>query len=92
MKLAGQPRRSIARTADGRGATILDQRQLPWEIRWAELRSADQAATAIREMWTRGAPLIGATAAYGLAMALAADGDALDDAHAMLLETRPSAN
>ena len=91
MKLEGQPRRSIARTADGRGATILDQRQLPWEIRWAELRSADQAATAIREMWTRGAPLIGATAAYGLAMALAADGDALDDAHAMLLETRPTA-
>ena len=91
MKLAGQPRRSIARTADGKGATILDQRQLPWEIRWVELRSADDAAVAIREMWTRGAPLIGATAAYGLAMALAADGDALDSAHAMLLETRPTA-
>ena len=91
MKLEGQPRRSIARTADGRGATILDQRQLPWEIRWVELRSADQAATAIREMWTRGAPLIGATAAYGLAMALAEDGESLDEAHAMLLETRPTA-
>ena len=91
MKLEGTPRRSIARTADGKGATILDQRQLPWEIRWVELRSADEAATAIREMWTRGAPLIGATAAYGLAMALAEDGDALDGAHAMLLETRPTA-
>jgi len=55
------------------------------------LRSADQAATAIREMWTRGAPLIGATAAYGLAMALAEDGESLDEAHAMLLETRPTA-
>jgi len=91
LKLEGTPRRSIARTADGKGATILDQRQLPWEIRWVELRSADEAATAIREMWTRGAPLIGATAAYGLAMALAEDGDALDGAHAMLLETRPTA-
>ena len=91
MKLEGVSRRSIARTADRRGAAILDQRKLPWEILWVELRSADEAATAIRDMWTRGAPLIGATAAYGLAMALAEDGTSLDAAHAMLLETRPTA-
>ena len=91
MKLEGVSRRSIARTADKRGAAILDQRKLPWEILWVELRSAGEAATAIRDMWTRGAPLIGATAAYGLAMALAEDGTSLDAAHAMLLETRPTA-
>ncbi|MGK6321402.1 S-methyl-5-thioribose-1-phosphate isomerase [Sphingomonas sp. DT-204] len=93
MILEGRPTRSITRTADGRGARILDQRLLPWEIRWVELRSADEAARAIREMWTRGAPMIGATAAYGLAMALAEDASdaVLDAAHAMLLATRPTA-
>ena len=70
-----------------------DQRLVPWEVRWVELRSAEDAAVAIREMWTRGAPMIGATAAYGLAMALAADpGDAsLANAFEMLLATRPTA-
>lgn len=93
MILEGRHTRSIARTTDGKGIRILDQRQLPWEIRWAELRDVDAAAVAIREMWTRGAPMIGATAAYGLAMALAVDaGDAgLDAAYATLVETRPTA-
>ena len=93
MKLNGEITRSIMRTTDGRGARILDQRKLPWDILWVDLRSADDAARAIREMWTRGAPLIGATAAYGLAMALAVDPSdaALDAAHAMLLKTRPTA-
>jgi methylthioribose-1-phosphate isomerase len=93
MILDGEHHRSIRRTADGRGACILDQRKLPWEVRWVELRSVEEAAVAIREMWTRGAPMIGATAAYGLAMALAANpGDAaLAHAHALLLETRPTA-
>ncbi|WP_448664255.1 S-methyl-5-thioribose-1-phosphate isomerase [Sphingomonas sp. CJ20] len=93
MILEGQPTRSIRRTDDGAGIRILDQRQLPWEIRWVELRSADQAAVAIREMWTRGAPMIGATAAYGLAMALAVDPSdaALAAGYAMLVETRPTA-
>lgn len=93
MKLEGAHQRSITRTSDGRGARILDQRALPWEIKWVELRTPEETATAIREMWTRGAPLIGATAAYGLAMALDRDpGDAsLDHNHAMLLATRPTA-
>jgi methylthioribose-1-phosphate isomerase len=93
MKLEGQHQRSITRTADGRGARILDQRRLPWEILWVELRSAEEAERAIREMWTRGAPMIGATAAYGLAMALAEDGSdaALDAAYTLLLESRPTA-
>ena len=93
MKLEGVRRRSIERTADGAGVRIMDQRRLPWEIVWVELRSAEDAARAIREMWTRGAPLIGATAAYGLAMALARDPSdaALDAHHAMLVATRPTA-
>jgi methylthioribose-1-phosphate isomerase len=93
VKLDGVHHRSIRRTADGQGACILDQRRLPWEIIWVDLRSADDAARAIAEMWTRGAPLIGATAAYGLAMALADDpsDEGLDAAHAMLLATRPTA-
>jgi methylthioribose-1-phosphate isomerase len=93
MKLDGAHQRSIRRTEDGRGACIMDQRELPWKIVWVELRSAAEAERAIREMWTRGAPLIGATAAYGLAMALAEDGsdDALDSAYATLLAARPTA-
>lgn len=91
MKLEGEWVRSVARTADGCGIRILDQRRLPWEIIWVELRDEAQVAQAIREMWTRGAPLIGAVAAYGLAMALAADPLSLDAARARLLATRPTA-
>ncbi len=93
MILEGAHRRSITRTDDGAGIRILDQRKLPWQVLWVELRDVDAAAVAIREMWTRGAPMIGATAAYGLAMALAVDpGDAaLEAAYAKLLETRPTA-
>lgn len=91
MKLDGGWVRSVSRTPDGRGIRILDQRRLPWDIVWVELRDEAQAAQAIREMWTRGAPLIGAVAAYGLAMALAADPLSLEAARARLLATRPTA-
>ena len=93
MILEGEHRRSIRRTEDGKGVCILDQRKLPWEVKWVELRTADQAAVAIRDMWTRGAPMIGATAAYGLALALAADpSDAgLEAGYGLLVETRPTA-
>jgi len=93
VKLNGQPTRSIMRTADARGARILDQRRLPWEVVWVELRDAPTVARAIREMWTRGAPLLAMTGAYGLAMALADDpSDAnLITSRAMLNATRPTA-
>ena len=93
MKLNGQHTRSIMRTADGRGARILDQRRLPWEVVWVELRDAATVAQAIREMWTRGAPLLAMTGAYGLAMGLADDpSDAsLAANHALLNATRPTA-
>lgn len=91
MKLGDAWVRSIRRTADGDGVCILDQRRLPWEVAWVELRSEAAAAQAIREMWTRGAPLIGAVAAYGLAMALARDPRDLEAAAARLRATRPTA-
>jgi len=93
VKLNGQPTRSIMRTADAKGARILDQRRLPWEVVWVELRDAPTVARAIREMWTRGAPLLAMTGAYGLAMALADDpSDAnLIASRAMLNATRPTA-
>jgi methylthioribose-1-phosphate isomerase len=93
VKLHGKHTRSIMRTADGAGCRILDQRRLPWDVEWVELRTTDEAATAIRDMWTRGAPMIGAVAAYGLAMAIAVDpsDEAMAFAHALLLKTRPTA-
>ena len=71
----------IARWCIRRGARYveaLDQRALPHAVISVKIASADAAAMAIRTMWVRGAPLIGAVGAYGLALAL--DRDAGDDA------------
>jgi methylthioribose-1-phosphate isomerase len=89
LKLAGEWVRSIARTEGG--VRILDQRKLPWMVEWVELTSAEACTRAIREMWTRGAPLIGAVAAYGLAMALRDNPLSLERSHAALLQARPTA-
>lgn len=72
---------------------IIDQTRLPHEFIVVTLETLPQAATAIRDMWVRGAPLIGATAAYGMAIAMRADpSDAgLAHARAVLIETRPTA-
>jgi methylthioribose-1-phosphate isomerase len=72
---------------------IVDQTRLPHAYATVRLANATGAARAIRMMQVRGAPLIGATAAYGLALALNADASdsALADAYAMLLATRPTA-
>ncbi len=75
---------------DGDGVVILDQTRLPREIAFVRLVTLDQAAEAIRVMQVRGAPLIGATAAYGLAIALR-QGVALATAIATLAATRPTA-
>jgi methylthioribose-1-phosphate isomerase len=85
--------RSIVVTQNGWSVSILDQRQLPWRVERVELTSAAMAAQAIREMWVRGAPLIGATAAYGLCLALREDpSDAsLERGLALLVAARPTA-
>jgi methylthioribose-1-phosphate isomerase len=89
MKVEGRWRRTIE--VDETGTVIvLDQAKLPYEIAWMPLRTLDDVARAIRDMHVRGAPLIGATAAYGLAIALR-DGHAFDDAYTTLAATRPTA-
>ena len=72
---------------------IVDQTLLPGEWKTVSLSSVGEAAQAIRTMQVRGAPLIGATAAYGLAFALREDpsDSGLRRAHALLLDTRPTA-
>ncbi|MSO71293.1 MAG: S-methyl-5-thioribose-1-phosphate isomerase [Alphaproteobacteria bacterium] len=93
MKIAGRAMRTIWRTADGRSVETIDQTRLPHAFVTLRLASAEDAARAIREMRVRGAPLIGATAAYGLAIALLEDpGDSgLERAYQLLVAARPTA-
>jgi methylthioribose-1-phosphate isomerase len=89
MKLQGIHRRSVER--EGAAVRVLDQTRLPWEVVWLTLADERAAAHAIATMQTRGAPLIGAVAAYGLALAVARDPAALEPVAEMLAETRPTA-
>ncbi|HEX4179680.1 MAG TPA: S-methyl-5-thioribose-1-phosphate isomerase [Caulobacteraceae bacterium] len=94
MKINGRAMRTIWPSADGSGdVEIIDQTVLPHAVEIVRLRSMADAARAIRAMQVRGAPLIGAAAAYGIALALREDASdaALKAAHATLLATRPTA-
>src|SRR5437870_10302367 len=93
MKVDGKHFRSIWLELDGWSVGAIDQRELPHQFVVARLTSCDAAADAIRSMLVRGAPLIGATAAYGVALAMRADASdaALDLACKMLVVTRPTA-
>lgn len=93
MKINGVHHRAIWLAEDGWSVRVFDQRQLPWRVEIAELTSVETAARAIKEMWTRGAPLIGATAAYGLCLGLRVDASdaSLEDDYRTLLATRPTA-
>ena len=93
MKIDGVHYRSIWLSDNGWSVRIFDQRQLPWRVEIAELTSVETAASAIKDMWTRGAPLIGATAAYGLCLGLRVDASdpALERDYQSLLGTRPTA-
>lgn len=93
MNIQGQPHRSIESDSATRSVRILDQTFLPHEVVWRALESMDDAAEAIRVMRVRGAPLIGATAAFGIYLALQKDpSDAsLQHAYDTLLATRPTA-
>lgn len=92
MKINGKPYRAIWRADDGK-VTIIDQRWLPHELRIVTLDNRQDFVDAIFEMWVRGAPLIGATAAYGVAVQMATDpSDAsLKETYDILHETRPTA-
>ncbi len=93
MKVGDRHYRSIWRDDDDGRVMIIDQRWLPHEFRVVSLETLEDFATAIRDMWVRGAPLIGATAAYGIAVEMARDPSdaALDHAWDVLHETRPTA-
>jgi len=93
MKIDGIPYRTIRVADDGWSVEVIDQTKLPHEFALIRLETPEDCARAIRDMNVRGAPLIGATAAYGICLALRADPSdaALDAACAMLGATRPTA-
>ncbi len=93
MKVRGEERRTLWVGADGASIEVIDQRRLPHELVIARLATCDEVVVAIRDMWVRGAPLIGVAGAYGLAFALRADAStaALEAAVRRLADTRPTA-
>jgi methylthioribose-1-phosphate isomerase len=93
MKVDGKSMRTIWLEPDGWSVGVIDQTALPHRLVTARLTTLDETAQAIRTMVIRGAPLIGATAAYGMCLALRADAsdDALERAYATLHATRPTA-
>ena len=94
MKIDGIAHRSVWLDADdGWSVHIIDQTKLPWSLDILRLTTRDDAARAIKAMQARGAPLIGAVAAYGLCLALRADpsSDAMERDAAILNATRPTA-
>src|SRR6201996_513252 len=93
MKVDGKHFRSIWRSADGWSVDVIDQRKLPHEFVILKLTNVAEAADAIRAMVVRGAPLIGATAAYGMALAMRDDKSdaAVARAYETLIATRPTA-
>ncbi|MBT4938188.1 MAG: S-methyl-5-thioribose-1-phosphate isomerase, partial [Rhodospirillaceae bacterium] len=93
MKVNGTPTRTIWLAEDGWAAEIIDQTKLPHEFVTVRLETMAEAAVAIKDMLVRGAPLIGATAAYGVALAMREDAsDAnLGAMYDHLFATRPTA-
>ena len=93
MNIDGKHYRTIWLNPDGWSVEIIDQTKLPFRFETVTLKTLDDAARAISTMQVRGAPLIGAAAAYGVWLALRADAsdEALDRACATLVATRPTA-
>ncbi|MDB5875853.1 MAG: mtnA [Ramlibacter sp.] len=93
LKIDGRPYRSITLAPDGWSVEVIDQTRLPFRLVIARLATCEAVAAAISQMVVRGAPLIGATAAYGVALAMRKDpGDpALASALETLGATRPTA-
>ncbi|MDV7105351.1 S-methyl-5-thioribose-1-phosphate isomerase [Vibrio sp. TH_r3] len=93
MKINGKHQRTVWLGQDGWSIEILDQTKLPFEIQVISLKSMERAATAIQDMWVRGAPLIGAVAAYGMALGMRENSsdEHLQKCYDVLIETRPTA-
>lgn len=92
MKISGVPYRTIWPLESG-AVRVIDQSRLPFELVTRDLATLEDAAHAIQAMVVRGAPLIGATAAYGLALALREDASEqrIEEAAEILRATRPTA-
>ena len=93
MNINGKAYRTVWLGADGWSVEVIDQTKLPHELAVISIRTLEEAAHAIKSMQVRGAPLIGATAAYGVCLALRSDDSdsALEQAIAFLAEQRPTA-
>ena len=94
MRIDGVAYRAVwVDEVDGWTVCVIDQTRLPWSLDVSRLSSLEAAAHAIRSMQVRGAPLIGAVAAYGLALALRVDSstEAMEAAAEILADTRPTA-
>jgi len=93
VKVDGKPYRTIWLAPDGKTVQVIDQTLLPHQFVVRDLRNVANATNAIRNMVVRGAPLIGAAAAYGMALAMDEDPSdaALAGAYKLLLESRPTA-
>ncbi len=93
MNINGKPMRTIWVKPDGFPVEIIDQTALPHAVKTVALKTCDDAAYAIQAMLVRGAPLIGVTAAYGVALAMREDASdaSLDEAISTLAAQRPTA-
>lgn len=93
MKVNGQAYRSIWLAADGVGVEIIDQTQLPFRFVVVRLETLEEAMDAISRMLVRGAPLIGATAAYGICLGLrqGTSSQVLESMAGRLIACRPTA-
>ena len=94
MHVEGHPYRTVWSDPEQAVVRIIDQRKIPWEFEVEDLSSAQEVATAIRDMHVRGAGCIGATAAYGMWLATRqAEGspERLAELASTLVETRPTA-
>jgi methylthioribose-1-phosphate isomerase len=93
MNVGGQPLRPLRARPERDGVVIIDQRALPHHLAFETLTTPQAVHTAIRDMWVRGAPLIGATAAYGLALQMRHDASdpALEAVADHLRLSRPTA-
>ncbi len=93
MRIEGKAYRTIWLAEDGHTVEIIDQTRLPHRLEVVRLESMADAAHAIKDMLVRGAPLIGATAAFGMALAMRANPSdlCLGVAYQLLHSTRPTA-
>ena len=93
MKVYGKSYQTVFLAEDGFTVQIIDQTRLPHDFQIASLETVNDVVTAIQTMMVRGAPLIGATAAYGICLAMRHDpsNENLDSAQQALSKTRPTA-